>query len=272
MKYVIDNDLHIHTNLSPCARDPWQTPARLLRYAEVTGLSTICVTDHYWDEYAPGGFDDLNWYSFQHYAHIAQVLPLPQKEGIRFLFGCETELGKNGQLGLTEKRFDDFDFIIIPTTHMHLEGISVERGEIPLEQRAEMYAERLDRVLSMDLPFAKVGIAHLTCGLIANRQPGDYLKVLDMIEDSTYRELFSRIAKLGAGFELNFSLDGLSPEDRERELRPYRIAKACGCKFYLGSDAHELHGLLRAPENFRTIVDALALEESDKYVVPGETA
>ena len=267
MKYVIDNDLHIHTNLSPCARDPWQTPARLLRYAEVTGLSTICVTDHYWDENAPGGFDELDWYSFQHYAHIAQVLSLPEKEGVRFLFGCETELDQNLNLGITEKRFDDFDFIIIPTTHLHLEGISVPRGEISLERRADMWVQRLDRVLSMDLPFHKVGIAHLTCSLIAPKAPGDYLKVLDLIDDGTYRELFSRMAALGTGFELNFPLSGLSPEDRERELRPYRIARACGCKFYLGSDAHELHGLLRAPANFRAIVDALELEESEKFTV-----
>ncbi len=267
MKYIIDHDLHIHTNLSPCAHDPQQTTRRLLRYAEVTGLSTICVTDHYWDDLVPATFDDLDWYAFQNHELIASVLPLPQKEGIRFLFGCETELDKNCRLGISEKRFDDFDFVIIPTTHLHLEGITVEPGEIPLERRAEMYVQRLDRVLSMDLPFRKIGIAHLTCSLLANQHPGDYLKVLDRIDDGTFRELFGKMAALGAGFELNFPLTELAPEDRERELRPYRIAKSCGCKFYLGSDAHTLHGLLPAPANFRAIVDALELEESDKFRV-----
>ena len=29
-----------------------------------------------------------------------------------------------------------------------------------------------------------------------------------------------------------------SEEEKETILRPYRIAKRCGCKFYCGSDAH----------------------------------
>ena len=61
MRFVYDHDLHIHTNISPCASDPEQTPSRLLKYAEDNGLSTICVTDHYWDE-TVGSVASLQWY------------------------------------------------------------------------------------------------------------------------------------------------------------------------------------------------------------------
>ena len=264
MKYVIDNDLHIHSNLSPCERDPWQTPARILRYAEVTGLKTVCVTDHFWDEWAPGTFEEIDWYSYQTFEHISQARPLPQKEGIRFLFGCETELDKELRLGLSDRRLEEFDFIVIPTDHLHLTGITIYPGQDDPDARRELYVKRLDHVLHLDLPYHKIGLAHLTDGFIG-KKPGDWLIVLDGIEDDTWRELFSRAAAVGAGVELNLDLNALAPEDRPRVLRPYRIARECGCRFYLGSDAHEIHGLLGAPARFRAIVDALDLTEEDKF-------
>ena len=48
-------------------------------------------------------------------------------------------------------------------------------------------------------------------------------------------------------------------------LRPYHIAKDCGCKFYLGSDAHKPAEISRAMTNFKAIVDALDLTEDDKH-------
>ena len=54
-------------------------------------------------------------------------------------------------------------------------------------------------------------------------------------------------------------------EELESILRPYKIAKKCGCKFYLGSDAHTQDGFIGAKENFEKIVDLLELEESDKF-------
>ena len=59
MKYIIDNDLHIHSQLSSCSRDPEQNPEALLAYAVKNGFTTICIADHYWDERIPGA---SNWY------------------------------------------------------------------------------------------------------------------------------------------------------------------------------------------------------------------
>jgi len=53
-------------------------------------------------------------------------------------------------------------------------------------------------------------------------------------------------------------------------LRPYKIAIECGCKFYLGSDAHTVAGLERAIPEFEKMIDLLGLTEDQKYTVPGK--
>ena len=50
MRYVVDHDFHIHSQLSICSNDPEQTKERILAYAKECQLKTICITDHYWDE------------------------------------------------------------------------------------------------------------------------------------------------------------------------------------------------------------------------------
>jgi len=260
MKYRIDHDYHIHSFLSSCSRDPAQTPKEILRYAARQGLSSLCLTDHYWDSAVPGASD---WYKPQDFDHIAAARPLPQTEGIRFLFGCETDLDRHGTLGLPLSRFDDFDFVVIPTTHLHMTGFTItETDAASDERRAILWAERLERVLSMPLPFHKVGIAHLACGLICR---GRHLDVLDRIPSSEMERLFSLAAARGCGIELNASDFGFAEADAERVLRPFRIARGCGCKFYLASDAHHPQNLDGAIARFARAVDLLDLTAEDKF-------
>ena len=48
MKFSYDHDLHIHSKISSCSSDPEQTNEAILAYAKKNGLTTICLTDHYW--------------------------------------------------------------------------------------------------------------------------------------------------------------------------------------------------------------------------------
>ena len=98
MKYTFDHDYHIHSKLSSCSRHPEQTTERILAYARKNSFKTITLTDHYWDETVEGA---SSWYAPQNTEHIRQALPLPQAEGIRFLFGCETELNKDLTVGVS---------------------------------------------------------------------------------------------------------------------------------------------------------------------------
>lgn len=262
MKYIFDNDLHIHSKISSCSEDPKQSSERILRYAEEMGLKTICLTDHFWDETVEGASE---WYKDQNYGHIAAALPLPQGENVRFLFGCETEFTKELTLGISKERYHLFDFIVIPTTHFHKLNYTLSKEEAAdAHSKANAWVRRLDAVLGMDLPFHKVGIAHLTCHLIAPTRE-EYIEVLDLIPEAEMERLFSKAALLGVGIELNLSDMNFAEDEADVVLRPYRIAKRCGCKFYCGSDAHHPKTFDKAKQIFERAIDLLELTEEDKF-------
>lgn len=263
MKYVIDHDFHIHSNLSSCSNDENETPENILQSAVDNGYTKICLTDHFWDENVMGASP---WYKLQDYAHISKALPLPQHEKVKFYFGCETDMDKFCTIGITKERMDSLDFIIIPTTHMHMMGFVLDEADDALERRAIKYVERLDALLNMDLPFSKIGIAHLTCPLISTVDETSHIRLIDMVSDADFTRIFTRAAEVGLGIELNFNPFKYTEEQLERVLRPYRIAKKCGCKFYFGSDAHYTGELAKSREKFEFIAEKLDLQEADKFM------
>ena len=265
MRYKIDHDYHIHSQLSTCSSDPKQNPLRILQHAKDNNLSTICVTDHYWDSAVEGGSP---WYKPQNFEHISQSKPLPQDENIKFLFGAETELVKNFTLGMPLNRFSDFDFVIIPTTHFHMNGFTINEDEFRnSEKLANLWIKRLDKVLDMPLPFEKIGIAHLACHLINNNSREDYLQTLSLISASEMERVFTKMAQKGCGVELNKGDMSFSDSEADIVLRPFKIAKNCGCKFYLGSDVHSPSRFDGFKQVFDRAVTLLDLKESDKFYI-----
>ena len=174
MRFTFDHDLHIHSNISHCSNHPDQTPDKILKYAVNNNLKTICLTNHFWDENVSGASPV---YMKQNFEIISQAKPLPQSDKVRFLFGCEAEFKSYGNkyvLALTPERFDDFDFIIIPTTHYHL-YLSLDENKPDI--KTNLWMDKLNTLLDMDLPFNKIGIAHLACRLMAPDRES-YLEVL----------------------------------------------------------------------------------------------
>lgn len=266
MRYIVDNDLHIHTYLSPCSQDREQTPENILKYALKNSFKNICITDHYWDSKVPGASTFLAKLDT---ALLKKALPLPKAEGVRFMFGCETELDKHGYLAIHRDTCDEFDFIVIPINHFHMEGFTLPEEDFNnVPSIAKRWVERFEYVLGQDLPFHKVGLAHLGCELMVTSSREGHLEVLDMIRDEDYVRLFSKAAKAGVGIELNFeTFFEYSDSQLERLMRPFRLAKSVGCKFYFGSDAHHPSDFERAKEKFEKTVDLLDLTEDDKFRV-----
>jgi len=266
MRFTVDHDYHIHSNISPCAHDPLQTPENILRWAEDNGLRQICLTDHFWDE----AVKPLNGYlsgTYRNngYAQNSAVLPLPRSEKTSFYFGCEGEMDFAFRIGITPERMKDMAFVIIPTTHMHMRRMTVPES-LTLEQRAVLFAHRLNVLLdSPILPAGKTGIAHLVCSLIAQEHWEDHLRVMEMIPNDVLYDQFRRAKERNFGVELNIEMKKYTPEALQTVLRPFFIAKECGCRFYLGSDAHTQAELAGAVENFHRMVDALDLSEEQKY-------
>ena len=267
MSFRVDHDYHIHSQLSACSSDPKQTTESILQYALDNGLRTIVLTDHYWDNTVPGPSD---WYRPQDFAHVAQSRPLPQHESCRFLFGCETDMNRFGVIGIPEERYDDFDFIIVPTTHLHMPGFTylAEDGDT-VEKRAAVFVKRFEQFLSQSLPYHKVGLAHITCPLIM-REDNQYVKVLDAVTDAQFAALFAGCAEKGCGVEINLPLAQLTDASiSDSCLRPYRIAKEQGCKFYCGSDSHHPAGFVGVCDKFRLAADMLQLSADDQFIIGG---
>ena len=287
MRYKIDHDYHIHSQLSLCSKHPEQTPARILQYAEEMGLERVILTDHFWDDNAPGmpdlyrdveydpygelpkledrGQKTARWYRMQNFAHISRSLPLPTSDKVEFLFGAETELQHDLKLGITREMIDKLGFVIIPTTHMHMEGLTLTEEQMASpEGRARAWIQRLDGVLDMDLPFGKIGIAHLACDLIAKPRE-DFLKVMELLDEGEMERVFAKAAKVGVGIEINQYDFDVTESELAIISRPFKIAKAMGCRFYLGSDAHSPSGFKTVTELFNRAIDTLGLTENDKF-------
>jgi hypothetical protein len=133
-----------------------------------------------------------------------------------------------------------------------------------VEARVNTWIKRFDDILNRDLPFHKVGLAHLTCRLIT-KEWQDFYDTIAALPEDEMRRLFAKAAQLGVGIELNADDVKYADEYVDVLFRPYRIAKECGCKFYLGSDAHHPNELEKAPAVFESAVAELGLTEEDKF-------
>lgn len=262
MRFQYDHDYHIHSYASSCATDPAQTPERILQYAEENGLREIVLTDHFWDEKVP---DTCPWYEPQNFAWISQARPLPQSENVRFLFGAEADMDKDMRVGVSKDRWDEFDFVVLATTHMHHGPFSISEEEGSTAQGlANAWIRRLDSVLSQDLPFHKIGIAHLACSTIS-RDKELVKQSLMLLPDNKLEELFRGCAKVGVGIEINFADFRFRDGEKENILRIFKIAKEMGCKFYFGGDIHRPIGFPWLRPVFENAVDLLGLTEEDKF-------
>lgn len=112
------------------------------------------------------------------------------------------------------------------------------------------------------MPWHKIGVSHLTGRHIFK---ADHPKAVSLLKNNDLYDIFSECAKKGVGIELNMKSIFNSADEKEALLRPFFIAKECGCKFYFGSDAHKTEALKSAKQNFLNIVELLDLKETDKF-------
>ena len=256
MRFVPDHDLHIHTQLSPCSRDARQTPEAILSYGITAGFKLLNLADHCWPNTR------------------AQILPkpdaVPQGKHCALLYGAEVDMDMNDNLSASVQEIEALDFTVIAVNHLHLKNYCVP-NDFPAdaETHKKRFQERVHHLLSMDLPFYKTGLAHFSDGLVCT---AEHIKCLDLFEENELIDIFTKVKKLGMGVELNLVPGRFSGHDLDSVLRPFRIAKALGCKFYMGGDAHhpdDFAGILTRKMN--PLIDLLGLEESDKLPFIPET-
>lgn len=295
MPFSTAHDLHIHTRLSACCADETMTPQAILDYAVAHRYDCICITDHCWDAATPGASD---WYRPQTIEHIRRSLPLPECPAtpvraevasaaafqktrtapadhapcspakpatpVRFLFGCETEYCGEDRIGISRTAAEALDFLIVPLNHFHMEGFVRPASVQTPRAVAALFTERLEQLLRLDLPWSKVGLAHLTCPLLYTA--GDVREVLTLLDPDRFLRLFEQVAARGAGIELNAGCFPNWNEAPALSLQLYRWAKRAGCRFYCGSDAHSRAALDSVGAILPEVARALELTGQDRFV------
>lgn len=271
MRYIVDHDFHIHSGGSMCSGDPQQTPARILQYAIDEGFSAVALTDHFWDERVPmprGGWGP-DFYTSQNWDHITKQLPLPHHDNIRFLFGAEVDMTLDYTIGISPERLAKMDILLISLSHFHMTDFTISAADAAtLEGRACVLLDKLERVLDRPLPWHKIGLAHLTGPKLGGGDPDNHVAVLNHLKGERLTALFQKAAALGVGIELNTATFSFGNEAEEKAVTAfYAHAKACGCKFYFGSDAHGPQQFLPHRERGQAMADALGLTEEDIFRV-----
>ena len=251
----INQDLHVHTNISRCG-DSKATVEACLKAAEKQGIKTIGFANHCWAKEMPGESD---WYRGQDIEHVLKIKEqLPKNScgikntvknknsaeifdfaGINILIGCETEYIGNGIAGLNRELAGLFDYVLLPANHFHQKGFVVHEDLGTGGQKAvsELLYRRFLEVIELGFgngivhPFVPMGFLEWEA------------EILRGIKDSQYENCFKSAASAGIAIEINtytamcktgIAANGFSAP----YLEIHTIARECGCKFFFGSDAH----------------------------------
>lgn len=257
----ITHDLHVHTNLSLCAK-PEATLTNQIEAALSYGITTLGITNHCWDERLG---DAKDFYGGQNTAHVLslrdEVEAARRRGDVRVLLGCETEYdyARRG-VALTEEAAELFDYVIVPQSHTHM-TMPRELYE-PHQRHADFMLQAFWDILNSPVARHITAIAHPFSAVCC---PYDKFLLLPLIPDDEYRRLFDRTAELGIALEVSMCSFKTASEEGVRNspfLPMLSIAKECGCRFFFGSDAHH-------PDQFccyrfvDAMADALGLTEED---------
>lgn len=261
--FKLDHDYHLHTTLSTCCNEDIMDIEHIVPVCREEGKKEILIANHFWDRLMPGADD---WYGPQDLDHVRKILPLPEEPDMRVRFGCETEFCGGKKIGISPESYDCFDFIVVPFTHLHNNFSRPVDCTTPV-QVANLYMDHFEDLLQIDLPWEKVGIPHLTCGLV---YPGPHLKeVFEALDYPRLCRCFDFLAEKGAGIELNAGCFGEYWKNNQAVMTEiYHVAKNSGCKFYCASDAHSLKSLRNINNNIPAIAEVLGLTDKDRYYIP----
>ena len=235
------HDLHCHTHLSSCAKKE-STLQVMIGALKKADIKVAGIADHIWDSKVPGS---SGWYAPQNVDHVRSIhqeysaLSDDERAGIKLYFGCETEYIGQGRVGMTPESAELFDFVLVPPHHFHMRDFVRPSGLEDAAAVRKLMFERFMECCNIDFVF---GLAHPFTVL---GYDGRVDEILSGYHDDDYREAFAFAKSKDKSIEINVSSlhkegrkdsDGLHAEYR----RMMTIARECGCKFHIGSDAHEI--------------------------------
>jgi len=196
----IRGDVHMHTT----ATDGRNSIREMADAALARGYQYIAITDHSKNLAMTNGLDEAR--ALEHIQRIREVDQ--QMEGrIRVFPGIEVDILADGALDLDNEVLAQMD-VVIASVHTRLE-----------QPRDEM----TQRVLrAIENPYTRI-LGHPTGRQLLRREPVQ----IDI------GIILRRAAELGVAVEHNASPERLDLSDRD-----LRLAKECGCKIVINTDAH----------------------------------
>ena len=136
MKPIID--MHTHTTLSLCCSDEGATVEAYLEKEAELGVQVLGISNHCWDKDVPGASGFYQKQSIEHCLQIRDEIPTDTR-GIKLYIGVESEYcGMTDTLGMTAKGAENFDYILIPHTHVHMVNFVIEEDPKLKAARAEV--------------------------------------------------------------------------------------------------------------------------------------
>ncbi len=260
----IDHDFHIHTNLSLCANDD-ATVEYYIKRAEEIGLKKIGFANHFWDEKIEGANGFYEPQNLNHLLKLKEDLKKFESNNVKTFFGCEVEFHPKYGVALTEKTAQQFDFILVPNSHTHM---TMDKNLChPYEKHAKFMVEAYLKIINSDVSKYITAMAH---PFEAVACPYDNQILMGLITDDQYKLIFSLTAKKNIAVEINtHAIKNTDKNDLEKneQLRIYKIAKSCGCKFIFGSDSHDTTTHNEYIQKAELVASALNLKEKDLIII-----
>ncbi len=268
----VNHDFHIHTKLSLCAPDKTGTVENYVKSAKKQGLNKLGFADHFWGSepgdpkyYESVKMNPNNYYLTQNYEYISQIKPELEKykdEAVELYFGAECEYDPfKKSIAVSREQVESFDFLIVPNSHTHM--MMPESYYEPYEKHIDFMFDAFYNILNCEFSRYITSIAH---PFRAVAPPYDRTILNKMISDDRYKKAFDAAANKNIALEINvFSIVKENPDDitkLDEDIRMFRLAKECGCKFTFGSDAH----IITEHTNYTNadkIAQILGLSEND---------
>lgn len=256
----ITHDFHIHTKLSPCAKET-ATVQHYLKKAKELQLKKIGFADHFWDSAIKGANEFYEPQSYEHLLQLKSELSELNTDGIEVFWGCEAEYDAvRRDVAITEETAEKFDFVIVPNSHTHM----MMPGEYynPYQKHANFMVQAYEDILNSSVSRYITAMAHPFKAVCC---PYDYSILINLISDDRFKRLFEQTAKKNIAVEINLAIYRTMKDDEIEQsalIRMSKLAKESGCKFIFGSDSHSDKGhntFARA----ELIADILDLKEDD---------
>lgn len=267
---LINHDIHVHTYLSRCGKDD-ATIENYLKTIPQYGVKLLGISDHMWDDTYDGWQNlhegdktDVPFYEGQNVSHVLKTREQLSKVDtgkVKVISGAEIEYDfVRHDLAITEENAKKFDYLIFPNSHTHI----VMPKEYYRDKRKHISFMMTAFMDIMDSPLRKYvkTMAHPFCAVCC---PYGYEEMLGMISEAEFKKCYGACAENGIAVEINlskFRSYSVAEIAASNNIRQFRIAKDCGCKFTFGSDAHTMWHM----ENFRdfyVVSELLELSEED---------